>query len=87
MMEINGFDNERIFAARKDAPLKRGHSAGRTDGTGAGETLVSGLMKEALSASAADGRSARVEALRAAVADGTYSPDPAAVARKVLGME
>lgn len=87
MMEISGFDNDRIFAARKDAPLKRGDSAGRKAEAGAEEALVSGLLKEAVSAPSSDGRAAKVEALRAAVAGGTYSPDPAAVARKVLGME
>lgn len=88
MMEINRLSGEIGGAGRAQEPVK-GEGARRQDKISrcVEKSLLSLGVKFPESKDEVTARTEKVEALKAAVAAGTYNPDPMLVAAKVLGVE
>lgn len=91
MMEINRLaaglqGSGRVDGSGKcDGSGKAGRAARAED---AGNDSLSSLGVDLIASGPRDpARAARVESIRAAIASGTYAPDPVLVARKILGAE
>jgi anti-sigma28 factor (negative regulator of flagellin synthesis) len=88
MMEINRLAGEIAGTGRAQEPVKS-DGARKQDKISlcVGSSLLSLGVKFPESKDAVTARTEKVEALKAAVAAGTYNPDPMLVAAKVLGVE
>lgn len=87
MMEINGLPRDASSGRVEGSPADG--APRRTERRSAAEAASSFTIDLAFpeDRKVAEAREERVARLKAAITAGTYNPDPAQVARKVLGLE